>query len=242
MEDYKQYLSADADDLDREAAQKVMEGLSGLRLERKVKEVALERQALLRRRFWGGVVLALLLAVIGSVAVLYFWRKSNQTKPQEYPKQIEQIIPQQVTPIQEKSNEIQPIAKRTITPQEQAAQPLLRSIQPDLDSATNHLIGILLEISEHNEASQKLETRASKACWADAIRLLKKNMPIKAKSYIFKLSDNSEASKMMAQWLLAISMLEEGKLEDAESIFSKIAQTPQHPFYRDAQSAKEALL
>ena len=72
MEDYKQYLSEDPDDREREAARQVMEGLAGIRLENKVMEVAAERRAWLRRRFWNRVALAVTVAVAAGVAFWFF--------------------------------------------------------------------------------------------------------------------------------------------------------------------------
>ena len=46
MEDFDKYLNEDATDRERMAAEKVKEGLSGLRLEHKVKVVAEQRRIL----------------------------------------------------------------------------------------------------------------------------------------------------------------------------------------------------
>ena len=71
MENFKQYLSEGADDRERETARQVLDGLTGLRLEQKVAEVAVERQALLRRKFWARVIWGATLAVIAGVAFWY---------------------------------------------------------------------------------------------------------------------------------------------------------------------------
>jgi hypothetical protein len=52
MEDFEQYLGNNADEDERRAAAQVKEGLAGLRLEAKVRAVALQRHALQRRRWW----------------------------------------------------------------------------------------------------------------------------------------------------------------------------------------------
>ncbi len=79
MEDFKQYLSEGADKSERDAARQVMEGLSGLRLENKVAEVAAERQALLRQRFWSLVIWAAAGVVL--IAGATFWLfKQPETK------------------------------------------------------------------------------------------------------------------------------------------------------------------
>jgi tetratricopeptide (TPR) repeat protein len=77
MEDFKQYLSEGADDRERDAAKQVMEGLAGIRLENKVAEVAAERRAWLRRRFWRRVLFVAALVIIAGVAFLVFWGKGN---------------------------------------------------------------------------------------------------------------------------------------------------------------------
>lgn len=241
MEDFKQYLSEGADDRERDAARQVLEGLAGMRLEQKVAEVATERRALIRRRFWMRIVWIATLVIIAGVAVLFFWRTGSSTPSIEVPKQIEQTIPQQVPPVQERSNELQPIAKRPNTPQEQAERPLMRSVQPDLDSTTNRLIDLLLNRSEQDDTSKKLAPQESTVLWADAIRLLKKNKPAEAKSIIFKLEEVGGLSSKDAQWLLGIALLEEGKLDEAQAIFEKIAKELKHPRRKDAQMAVDAL-
>ena len=81
MEDYKQYLSEGADDRERDAAKQLLEGLSGLRLEKKVAEVAAERRAWLRRRFWARVAFLAALVVIAGVAFLFFRENGRDKTP-----------------------------------------------------------------------------------------------------------------------------------------------------------------
>lgn len=72
MEEYKQYLSDQADEDERRAAAQVMEGLTGLRLESKVREVAAERAALRRRAFWQRFLVSMVaLALVAGAAYLF---------------------------------------------------------------------------------------------------------------------------------------------------------------------------
>ena len=75
MEDFKQYLSENPDEEERSAAEQIRTGLDGLRLERKVTEVAAGRRALLRQRLRMRIVMATLLVVTGGGAILFFWKK-----------------------------------------------------------------------------------------------------------------------------------------------------------------------
>jgi len=78
MEDYKQYLSDNADENEHRAAQQVMDGLNGLRLEAKVGEVAAERAALYRRIFWRRIFITIVaLALVAGAAYLFFWKKET---------------------------------------------------------------------------------------------------------------------------------------------------------------------
>jgi len=127
MEDFKQYLSEDSDASERAAAKEVLEGLAGLRLEKKVAEVAAERRAWLQRRFWGRVAVGAALVIVASVAFLLLWKKEKSaTAPQ--PSQLQQQAapqppianePPLVNPQEKRKNE--PIAK--IKPSENLPSP-----------------------------------------------------------------------------------------------------------------------
>ena len=244
MEDYKQYLSEGADDREREAAKQVLEGLAGIRLEYKVEEVAAKRRTWLRRRFWGRMGLGAILVLIAGLMVLDFLKRENSAQQPTPTQQIEPISPPQQQPVPEQTFEParkEPIAKRPLNPREQAEQPLLRGVQSDVDSTTNRLIDILLRVTEHNDTSKKLAPYESTGLWGDALQLLKAKKPAEAKTIIFKLDERGGRMSMDAQWLLGIALLEEGKLEEAQAIFEKIAKDPKHHRRKDAQLAAEAL-
>ena len=80
MEKYEQYLSDNAEDDERRAAAQVMEGLAGLRLESKLREVAAEQAAQHRRRFWRRILFTLAtLAFLAAVAYWFF--SKNEATP-----------------------------------------------------------------------------------------------------------------------------------------------------------------
>ena len=84
MEEYKQYLNEDADEAERRAAEQVMEGLAGLRLEAKVRQVAAERAALRRRGFWQRFLISVVaLAWVAGAAYLFFGEKETPIVPQQ---------------------------------------------------------------------------------------------------------------------------------------------------------------
>jgi len=242
MEDFKQYLNDDAEEEERAAAEQVRLGLSGLRLERKVAQVAAERKALLRRRFWSRIaVIATLVLLIGA-AFLFFWNKENPAQPPSDPQQQmestpplqqQETAPQQ-TPEQPKK---QSIAERPRTPREQAEQPLVRSVQPDLDTMTTRLIGTLLRITVNNETAYREENSDKRYGWGKIVQLLRDNKPTEAKVEIFDVyPDHPEGD-----WLLGIALLEEGKLDEALALFEKMAKNPKHHRQKEARLAIEAL-
>jgi len=100
MEDFKQYLSEGADDRERDAARQVLDGLAGLRLENKVAEVAAERRAMLRRRFWQRIAFVAVLVTIAGAAVLFLKKNKGvgEHKPLEQPR-IQQPIATDNPPI-----------------------------------------------------------------------------------------------------------------------------------------------
>jgi len=242
MEDFKQYLNDDAEDEERAAAEQVRLGLSGLRLERKVAQVAAERKALLRRTFWSRIIgIATLVFMVGA-AFLFFWNKEKPAQPPSDPqRQIEQTPPlqQPETPPQQAPDQPkkQSIAERPRTSREQAEQPLVRSVQPDLDTMTTRLIQILLRITVNNDILYREEHFDKRFGWGKIVQLLRDNKPIEAKVEIFDAyPDHPEGD-----WLLGIALLEEGKADEALALFEKIAKNPKHHRQKEARLAVEAL-
>ncbi len=91
MEDYKQYLSDNADEAERRAAAQVMEGLAELRREARVGEVAAERAALYRRLFWRRIFISIVaLALVAGAAYLFFGKKETPAAPRPVLQQQEQ--------------------------------------------------------------------------------------------------------------------------------------------------------
>lgn len=83
MEEFKQYLNDNDDEAERRAAEQVMEGLQGLRLEAKVAEVAAERATLYRRLRWRRIVTSMVaLALLAGAAYLFFV-KNDTPAPQQ---------------------------------------------------------------------------------------------------------------------------------------------------------------
>lgn len=142
MEDYKQYLSESADETERRAAEQVMDGLSALRLEAKVQEVAAERAELLRRRLWQRISLAIIAVAIVAGAIFFVFEKKDApaTLPQApEQQQQQQPLPSDVpTENPQPKKESEPIAQ--VNPTERLPNP--RYPAPDMalvrgDDATN---------------------------------------------------------------------------------------------------------
>ncbi len=242
MEDFKQYLNDDAEEEKRAAAEQVRLGLSGLRLEHKVAQVAAERKTLLRRTFWSRIAGVAALVVLAGAAFLFFWNKEKPAQPPSDPQQQmestpplqqQETAPQQ-TPDQPKK---QSIAERPHTPREQAEQPLVRSVQPDLDTMTTRLIQVLLRITVNNDMLYREEHFDKRFGWGKIVQLLRDNKPAEAKAEIFDAyPDHAEGD-----WLLGIALLEEGKADEALTLFEKMANNPKHHRQKEARLAVEAL-
>jgi hypothetical protein len=114
MEDFNQYLNTDSPQETRDAAQKVKEGLTALRIEEKVKAAAAERASLHRKSIWRWIFTAAVLVVMTG-AVLLFWRISA-------PKTLPAIETTPGTPPQQEAIEPQPLPT-TPPPQKQTTTP-----------------------------------------------------------------------------------------------------------------------
>ena len=106
MEEHNQYLNDDADEAERRAAEQVMEGLAGLRLEAKLGQVAAERAALHRRIFWRRLFIAMVaLVLVAGAAYLFFGKKEIVAPPPPVQPQQEQgPVPSTPAPSLEKTD------------------------------------------------------------------------------------------------------------------------------------------
>lgn len=281
MEDFKQYLSEDADDRQQEAAKQVMEGLADLQLKKKVAEAAANRRILLRQRFWRQLILAALIVVIAGIAFWLFGRKEATIPSFQIPKQMEETNPPQLpqtSPVQEQAIEllqkesivdgssmssetkkdsltryVNPKSdtsgsqlvviykpKRPISPQEQAEEPWIRGLNPELDAKTDRLINILLRITLNNDSAYNLKNSNENYGWGKIVEFLRKNDPIEARAEIYNFCGTPVTDKECL-WLLAIARLQLGHHEDAQVIFERIAKDPDHHRRKEAQLAVEAL-
>lgn len=118
MEDHRQYLSNNADEDERRAARQVMEGLAGLRLEAKLKEVAAERQLLERRAIWRRIfVWVIALALVVGAIYFVLGKKETPAAPTPTPQPQEQPATPPVhtptSPVDKPLDKLQPMAQRT---------------------------------------------------------------------------------------------------------------------------------
>jgi hypothetical protein len=233
MEDFKQYLTPDMEDADRKTLDKIQEGLTGLQLEKKVADAAALRRILQRQRTIQRLLTLAIALLISGVLLFYFVRKNEpkatpETIPQKQettPSVIENQsptipIPPTETPI--KNTKPEPIAQRPLTKTEQIEQPQVRTAKSDLDANTQQLLQDVLSETE------KLKGWEPGSDWSKAINLLKKGKPLEANEYIFNLEKEDDLGKMEAKWLLGVSLLSQGKIDDAVEIIEKIAQKEGH--------------
>jgi TolA-binding protein len=241
MEDFKQYITPDMDNEDRKTLDKIQEGLKGLQLEKKVAEAATVRRLLQRRRTIQRLLTLAIALLISGVLLFYFNRKKEDNTPTEIIPQKQEIAPQVIenqsptvsptpTQIPLKTNKPEPIAERPKTPLEQQQTPLVRGVIEDLDANTQQ---ILINLLSETEKSNGFKAGSN---WSKAIDLLKKGKPLEANPFIFSLETEDNLGKMDAKWLLGVSLLSQGKTDDALVIFEKIAQNEGH--YRQELAKK----
>jgi TolA-binding protein len=234
MEDFKQYITSEMDNADRKTLDKIQEGLTGLQLEKKVADAAALRRILQRRRTIQRLLTLAIALLISGVLAFYFIPKNETNvtpeiilhKQEITPPKVENQVPNiQKTPIDSPSKPItkpEPIAQRPRTTLEAAQEPIIRSAKSDLDENTQQILQSVLSETE------KLKGWESGSNWSKAIDLLKKGKPLEANPYIFSLETEDDLGKMEAKWLLGVSLLSQGKIEDAVAIFEKISKKDGH--------------
>jgi TolA-binding protein len=234
MEDFKQYITPEMDNDDRKTLDKIQEGLTGLRLEKKVADAAEVRRLLQhRRRIQRLITLAIALLISGVLAFYFVPKKETNTTPEIIPQKqeitppnVENQVPNiQKIPTETPSKPItkpEPIAQRPRTKLEETQEPLIRSAKSNLDENTQQILQSALSETE------KLKGFETGSNWSKAIDLLKKGKPLEANPYIFNLETEDDLGKMEAKWLLGISLLSQGKMEDAVAIFEKISKKEGH--------------
>lgn len=227
-----------------EMRRRLQVGLQELYLQNKVKQVDQARHNWLRQQWWlrlGGVSLLIILL---SGAIFFIWKKPSaiipdtktmtpklqQQSPQET-KDNQPAAPQKTAPVKPKRNI--PIAEGPRTPNKLNDQPLVRGVYEDLDSVTIRLIDQLLKETAQNKPTSTITD------WQKVMQLLREGNPMEASALIFKMEANGGDEAFEARWLLGISLLAQGKIDEAEAVFEKIARTDGHP--RQAL-AKQALL
>lgn len=141
MEDYKQYLNEDADEAERRAAAQVMEGLTGLRLEAKVREVAAERAALRRRAFWQNILVSVVALVLVAGAAYLFLREEEampsvpqQQEQRSAPQANNSTIPTEKTPDKKENAPIAQLRPEERLPNPRYAAPEATMIRGDEDA------------------------------------------------------------------------------------------------------------
>ena len=78
MEDFKQYLSDQADDAERQALEQVQAGLNDLRVEATVHAAAIARKKILRRIFWQRVAGLVAITSLLGLGYYFFNRQRNE--------------------------------------------------------------------------------------------------------------------------------------------------------------------
>lgn len=176
MEDYEQYLSDNAEDDERRAAAQVMEGLAGLRLEAKLREVAAEQAAQHRRRFWRRTLFTLAaLAFLAAVAYRFFGK--NEATPAAPPSEKQApsapALRKEQAPEQdklEKPREKPPIAQ--IKPKEEIPVPPdpifpTFALQDELIPEPVHAAPDLVAVRGENQANTALKALLDQLWYVD---------------------------------------------------------------------------
>lgn len=233
-DDRRRFEQKIADDPALQTELRVREGLRQIRLEKRSGEVAAARMDWQRKRAWGRILLGCVFAGLVGLAVVV-WFNTVKTPPN-----IQE--PVQETPFMEPS---QPVEKEEVLPEEkevepkrqliaeaqpQAERPLLRSAYEDLDAASFQLLDSLLALTHKSPKTD--------GNWKKAMLLFAEGKPMEAKTAIFELEKTDAAE---AKWLLSLSQLALGKIEESEAVFESIARTTGHPRQVAAKAALEKL-
>ena len=259
MEKYEQYLSDNADDDERRAAAQVLEGLAGLRLEAKLREVVAEQAAQHRRPRWRRLLFTLA-ALAFLAAVAYWFFSKNVSTPSVPP--IEKQAPSSPSPSKkqtpeqnklEKPREKPPIAQ--IKPQEEVPvppDPILPTfaIQDEVIPVPLHAAPDLVAARGQGEANAALKALLDQLWYVDYPLLgldvseafhsvdenLKKRDFTAAYLELEQLS-STQATNDTLHYLQAYCLLETGEGQEALLLFAQIqnrqlAGDPQLQWYR----------
>jgi hypothetical protein len=151
-------------------------------------------------------------------------RESNERSPRETPEGAKNIE------IKTSGNEGKPMAERKVKFTERH---LMRGVYSDLDADTRDVLDILLV------RTQKIVYEASdQVAWRSVIEDLASGKLENVRVAAFQLEKQYPAQ---TEWVLALSLLAQGKIDDAQAAFKKISQNASHPQRENALWALEKL-
>ena len=240
MEDYEQYLSNNAEDDERRAAAQVLEGLAGLRLEAKLREVAAEQAAQHRRTLWRRLLFTLA-ALAFLAAVAYWFFSKNVSTPSVPP--IEKQAPSSPSPSKkqtpeqyklEKPREKPPIAQ--IKPQEEVPVPPdpifpTFALQDEVIPEPLHAAPDLVAMRGQGEANAALKAQLDRLWYVDYPPFgLKIDATYRSADQLLKKRDFSAA-------YLALEQIEQMQ---ADSLSLKIARENQKLLEKDPTASPVA--
>lgn len=243
MEDIQQYLDGTMSDAARRQFEALLvederlrtelelhTGMRQLRLEQRVGKVSIARQQdqknRVRRTFIIGIIIV---ALIGfALFMAYNSAENSRSTPatpntqQPVPPAMEHRSPAPSTQSTDQSlQRNRPMAQNQSPTANNMERPQLRGVYADLDPATRQILDTLLLLTQ-----AQTSTVSKTPLWQKAVQNLASGQVEAAKSAVMTL-EKSDAAE--ATWLLALTLLAQGKVEDAAVIFQKISRISGHP-------------
>lgn len=216
------------------------EGLNQLRLEKKVKSAATARDQWFLRRTRLRFALVFMGIALSCIVLFFFFKHPSKQSFQPIQNRTDSLQPAPPKPDKE------PLAPPTTPPKKEETtrppiaaiqtpdtknpldQPLLRGAYETLDAETFQLLDTLIVLTL---ASPPHEGAGP---WKKAIAQIQKGRPEEAKAIVFEMENNHAVD---ARWLLGLTLLAEGKTEEALHIFQGIRQKAADPRQVLAQMA-----
>ena len=258
MEDIQQYLDGTMSDAVRRkfeillatdehlrAELDVHIGMRQLRLEQCVANVSIARQLGQKIRVRRAIIIGGLIVGLIGLALFIAYNNSafNTLDTPVHPDDAQQpVLPtptdnyNKIPPADQstdkKLQQSRPMAQNQ-SPSADKQRPQLRGVYADLDPTTQQILDSLLLLTQ----AQTLAASKT-ALWQKAVQKLVSGQVAAAKGAVLTLEKSDPAE---ATWLLALTLLAQGKVDAAATIFQKISRISGHPKQQLAQQALEQL-
>lgn len=251
MEDVQQYLTGKMNEADRQRFEKRVEsepqlraeldvhiGLNQLKTEKKVKEaITMSQQKQTLRR----VIIGIALLLVAGAAAYFLMQKPKSSSADESPEMEKQEGGNPERGPRDgaeggKSMELEasgsgaPMAERKVKFTEKH---LMRGVYTDLDADTREVLDILLVRTQ-----KTVYDAPDQVAWRRVIQDFASGQLETVRATALQLEKQHPTQ---TEWVLALTLLAQGKVDDAQAAFKKISQNASHPQRENALWALEKL-